>query len=72
MVTVIDPENGAPVGEEMSADATLSSTRDCEQESKLHESELRLDSNGLPLIPQPSKFRDDPLVSLVLLLEISV
>lgn len=25
--------------------------------------ELRLDSNGLPLVPQPSKFKDDPLVS---------
>ena len=23
---------------------------------------LRLDSNGLPLVPQPSRFKDDPLV----------
>jgi hypothetical protein len=26
---------------------------------------LKLDSNGLPLIPQPSRFRDDPLVSMM-------
>lgn len=26
---------------------------------------LKLDSNGLPLVPQPSRFRDDPLVSLL-------
>jgi len=25
--------------------------------------ELKLDSNGLPLVPQPSRFKDDPLVS---------
>ena len=25
---------------------------------------LKLDSNGLPLVPQPSRFKDDPLVSL--------
>ena len=24
---------------------------------------LILDRNGLPLVPQPSRFRDDPLVS---------
>ncbi len=24
---------------------------------------LRLDSHGLPLVPQPSRFKDDPLVS---------
>lgn len=25
--------------------------------------ELKLDNNGLPLVPQPSRFKDDPLVS---------
>lgn len=27
--------------------------------------DLRLDPNGLPLSPQPSRFKDDPLVSLI-------
>lgn len=26
------------------------------------DSELILDNNGLPLVPQPSRFKDDPLV----------
>ena len=26
-------------------------------------SDVQVDKNGLPLVPQPSKFRDDPLVS---------
>lgn len=26
--------------------------------------ELRLDPKGLPLVPQPSRFKDDPLVSI--------
>jgi len=27
--------------------------------------ELKLDSHGLPLIPQPSRFKDDPMVRLL-------
>jgi hypothetical protein len=26
---------------------------------------LKLDSTGLPLVPQPSRFKDDPLVSTI-------
>jgi hypothetical protein len=26
---------------------------------------LKLDSHGLPLVPQPSRFKDDPLVSIL-------
>lgn len=36
---------------------------DPEQHTKSDVSEeLKLDSNGLPLVPQPSRFKDDPLV----------
>lgn len=38
---------------------------DCEQNSAKPSAEsatLRLDKNGLPLVPQPSRFMDDPLV----------
>ncbi|TVY86238.1 Efflux pump, partial [Lachnellula willkommii] len=30
-----------------------------------HAAELKRDSHGLPLVPQPSQFKDDPLVSLI-------
>jgi hypothetical protein len=44
---------------------TSSSDDDPEKhiEKPLNVSEqLKLDSNGLPLVPQPSRFKDDPLV----------
>lgn len=49
-------------------DATkLNNVRDPEKYQDSHQSEslepLKLDSNGLPLVPQPSRFKDDPLVS---------
>jgi hypothetical protein len=35
-----------------------------EKDSRSHGSDpLKLDATGLPLVPQPSRFRDDPLVS---------
>jgi hypothetical protein len=35
-----------------------------EKDSRSNVSEdLKLDSTGLPLVPQPSRFKDDPLVS---------
>lgn len=35
-----------------------------EESNELEPSEdLKLDNNGLPLVPQPSRFKDDPLVS---------
>jgi hypothetical protein len=30
--------------------------------AKDDKSELQLDKHGLPLVPQPSRFKDDPLV----------
>ena len=37
---------------------------DMEKDSRSNASEdLKLDSTGLPLVPQPSRFKDDPLVS---------
>lgn len=33
---------------------------------------LRLDSNGLPLVPQPSRFKDDPLVLYFLTCHLSL
>jgi hypothetical protein len=39
---------------------------DSEQQTKSNETEqLKLDSNGLPLVPQPSRFKDDPLVRTI-------
>lgn len=32
--------------------------------------DLKLDSKGLPLVPQPSRFKDDPLVSFTRFLAI--
>lgn len=36
-----------------------------ENESKEPISDLKLDANGLPLVPQPSDHKDDPLVCLL-------
>jgi hypothetical protein len=40
-------------------DASNSSNEDPERQS----TDLKLDNHGLPLVPQPSRFKDDPLVS---------
>jgi hypothetical protein len=41
----------------------------CEEKDKASKvpDDLKLDSTGLPLVPQPSRFKDDPLVSSHLL-----
>ena len=58
--------------EETFADGTKSSSDDDPEHQLTHNGqekrgnvseELKLDSNGLPLVPQPSRFKDDPLVS---------
>lgn len=56
-------------GPEQYTDDAAKSSSDCDVE-KYEESSgmesveaLKLDNNGLPLVPQPSRFKDDPLVS---------
>jgi len=39
---------------------------DIEEPSKHAEHDLKLDKHGLPLLPQPTDNKDDPLVSLML------
>ena len=42
---------------------TLSSlTDDLEQSTSSEKESIKYDQHGLPLVPQPSRFRDDPLV----------
>jgi hypothetical protein len=41
-----------------------SSDGDTEKQSRNPSSDLILDPNGLPLVPQPSRFKDDPLVHM--------
>ena len=45
---------------------------DMEKDSRCNASEdLKLDSTGLPLVPQPSRFKDDPLVSNLSIVTVS-
>jgi hypothetical protein len=57
--------------EEKFGDSPKSPSVDTDPEQRLSDkesesnsaAELKRDSNGLPLVPQPSRFKDDPLVS---------
>lgn len=54
----------SPVEEaENVSDEKDSAVFDQSSEDQPHEQELYLDKHGLPLIPQPSAYKDDPLVS---------
>ena len=61
-------------------DRPKSSSDDTDPEQRLSDkesesnsaAELKRDSNGLPLVPQPSRFKDDPLVSLLISSNISI
>jgi hypothetical protein len=35
----------------------------CEKDEDSSSTEIKLDQHGFPLVPQPSQFKDDPLVS---------
>jgi hypothetical protein len=39
-------------------------SHDSDSRLDAYETEVKLDSYGIPLSPQPSRFKDDPLVSL--------
>jgi hypothetical protein len=56
MAEVMDPERN------FLAEKSDSEPRDKE----VQESPLKLDANGIPLVPQPSDRKDDPLVRSVL------
>lgn len=45
------------------AKPTADSISDLEKSDELSGGTLKLDPHGLPLVPQPSDFKDDPLVS---------
>lgn len=63
--------NGSPRGETFLDDTKSSSEGDTERQMSHSEKDtrsnasedLKLDATGLPLVPQPSRFKDDPLVS---------
>jgi hypothetical protein len=61
--------------DESYADGTKSSIDDDPEQQPVHSGDekglarsasedLKLDATGLPLVPQPSRFKDDPLVSI--------
>jgi hypothetical protein len=43
-------------------DEKISHASSVEDEAQIKSSDLKLDENGLPLVPQPSDHEDDPLV----------
>jgi len=60
--------NGNGHGTTFRNDSTIKHSSDDDPEQQIPQTEKateewKLDSNGLPLVPQPSRFKDDPLVS---------
>lgn len=51
---------------------TIAASSDAEKGSDYADDGLVVDKHGIPLVPQPSKFRDDPLVRHQDLLGISI
>jgi len=60
--TITDPELRL---EDKESESNCNFNCDCDCS---HAAELKRDSNGLPLVPQPSQFKDDPLVSVIKLI----
>ena len=58
MTEILDPERTSFHAEKSDSDGV--------REKETQERPLKLDSNGLPLVPQPSDRKDDPLVCCVL------